>query len=93
MVRIRKNLKVSPLQFCSNVAPEDLQPHICKLNQSPWDLNPLPLDSSPHQVSLTIFFVFFSAISISRQICENPVPVRVSSLFLNFISLHLHFHH
>ncbi|KAK9910349.1 hypothetical protein M0R45_034315 [Rubus argutus] len=56
MVRIRKNLKVSPLQFCSNVAPEDLQPHICKLNQSPWDLNPLPLDSSPHQFEAEEWF-------------------------------------
>ncbi|XP_061997826.1 uncharacterized protein LOC133715363 [Rosa rugosa] len=53
MVRIRKNLKVSPLQFFPNVAPEDLQPHICKLNQSPWDSSPCPfdllLDSSPLQ--------------------------------------------
>ncbi|XP_050387666.1 uncharacterized protein LOC126803968 [Argentina anserina] len=53
MVRIRKNLKVSPLQFFPNVAPEDLQTHICKLNQSPWDSSSCPLDldssSSPLQ--------------------------------------------
>ncbi|KAL6126204.1 hypothetical protein ACLB2K_074255 [Fragaria x ananassa] len=42
MVRIRKGLKHSPLIHCSNVAPEDLQPHICRLNQSGWDVNPLP---------------------------------------------------
>ncbi|KAL6124155.1 hypothetical protein ACLB2K_076670 [Fragaria x ananassa] len=53
MVRIRKNLKVSPLQFFPDVAPEDLQPHICKLNQSPWDSSSCPFDldssSSPLQ--------------------------------------------
>ncbi|XP_062001551.1 uncharacterized protein LOC133718698 isoform X1 [Rosa rugosa] len=42
MVRIRKNLHVSPLFFSSNVAPEDFWPHICRLNQSPWDVNPPP---------------------------------------------------
>ncbi|XP_040369792.1 uncharacterized protein LOC121051475 isoform X1 [Rosa chinensis] len=42
MVRIRKNLQVSPLFFSSNVAPEDFWPHICRLNQSPWDVNPPP---------------------------------------------------
>ncbi|XP_050387366.1 uncharacterized protein LOC126803635 [Argentina anserina] len=42
MVRIRKNLQVSPLLYCSNAAAEDFQPHICHLNQSRWDVSPLP---------------------------------------------------
>ncbi|KAL6126203.1 hypothetical protein ACLB2K_074254 [Fragaria x ananassa] len=51
MVRIRKNSKLSPLLFCSQPsALDDLQPSVCKLNQSPWDANhvivPSLLDSS-----------------------------------------------
>ncbi|XP_050386870.1 uncharacterized protein LOC126803152 [Argentina anserina] len=50
MVRIRKNLKFSPLLFCSQAsAHDDLQPRVCKLNLSPWDvIVPSLLDSS-HQ--------------------------------------------
>ncbi|RHN39867.1 hypothetical protein MtrunA17_Chr8g0348581 [Medicago truncatula] len=53
-MRIRKNAKLSPLLFtCSSsllqngsFSPQNLQTHICQLNQSPWDVIPFVSNSS-----------------------------------------------
>ncbi|KAG6725462.1 hypothetical protein I3842_02G033400 [Carya illinoinensis] len=49
-MRIRKNAKLSSLWFSSShaLAPESLQTHVCRLNQSPWDAISFGPDTS-HQ--------------------------------------------
>ncbi|KAF7154417.1 hypothetical protein RHSIM_Rhsim01G0164400 [Rhododendron simsii] len=60
-MRIRKHAKLVGLSLTSTTAPADLtpqsssrfhSPHVCQLNQSPWDLLSFPPDSpsSPFQV-------------------------------------------
>ncbi|KZV15797.1 hypothetical protein F511_02013 [Dorcoceras hygrometricum] len=53
-MRIRKNAKISPLFYgTASLNPGILaQPHVCQLNQSPWDVMSFsPPSSPPYQVS------------------------------------------
>ncbi|BFG22025.1 hypothetical protein CerSpe_082990 [Prunus speciosa] len=54
-MRIRKNAKVSPLLFSSHApAAEDLQAHVCQLNQSPWDVISFGPDSNQLEESFYV---------------------------------------
>ncbi|KAG5622142.1 hypothetical protein H5410_007360 [Solanum commersonii] len=47
-MRIRKHAKISPLHYASSVFLQQhgalLQPHVCQLNQSPWDVITFPAE-------------------------------------------------
>ncbi|XP_015065393.1 uncharacterized protein LOC107010628 isoform X2 [Solanum pennellii] len=47
-MRIRKHAKISPLHYASSIFLQQhgvvLQPHVCQLNQSPWDVITFPAE-------------------------------------------------
>ncbi|KAL8509825.1 hypothetical protein ACS0TY_016882 [Phlomoides rotata] len=59
-MKIRKHANISQLVYAAPISSLQasiiLQPHVCQLNQSPWDLSPPPSPppySPPSQVFLT----------------------------------------
>ncbi|KAL8530215.1 hypothetical protein ACS0TY_007319 [Phlomoides rotata] len=48
-MRIRKNAKISPVLYALSSLKEGviLEPHVCQLNQSPWDVMTFSPPSSP----------------------------------------------
>ncbi|CAN4080183.1 unnamed protein product [Withania somnifera] len=55
-MRIRKHAKISPLQYASSAFLEQhgavLQPHVCQLNQSPWDVITFPIEDNDNNHEL-----------------------------------------
>ncbi|KAJ4837173.1 hypothetical protein Tsubulata_027056 [Turnera subulata] len=52
-MRIRKNANLLSLMFShASGGPEPLQPRVCQLNQSPWDVIPFSEDTSPSSFHL-----------------------------------------
>lgn len=57
-MRIRKHAKISPLVYAvsSLKAGVVLQPHVCQLNQSPWDVITFSPPPSPPPSQVGLFF-------------------------------------